>query len=323
MTFETPIVLLALLVLPLLVGLYVFRERRRTAFASRFANPALLPNVVDRSPGRLRYLPFVVVVVALAALVVGVARPHAVVSVPREEATIVIAIDTSRSMKAKDIPPTRLGAARLAAKLFVEKVPERFRIGVVAFGTRATVATPPTEDRELVDEALDTLTPGEGTAIGDAVALSARVGRTRRPPPPGAPPAAPRSVLLISDGAVDGGTVTPRRAAQQARALGVPVYTVVLGTQAGVVEEELTGGLRRIIRVPPNPDTLRMVANATDGKFFTAAGEDELRAVYEELGSRLGTRKEEREITDFFAGGSAALLLAGGALSAFWLRRVV
>jgi Ca-activated chloride channel family protein len=321
MTFESPIALLALLAIPVLIGLFVLRERRRTAFASRFANPALLPNVVDRSPGRLRYLPFVVLIVALAALVVGVARPHAVVSVPREEATIVIAVDTSRSMKAKDIPPTRLGAARLAAKLFVDRVPEKFRIGVVSFGTRATVATPPTEDRAIVDEALDTLTPGDGTAIGDAVALSARMGRRERRP--GDPPPPPRSVLLISDGAADGGTVTPQRAAERARQLRVPVYTVVLGTQQGVVEEELTGGLRRIIRVPPNPDTLRMIADTTRGTFFTAAGEEELREVYEELGSRLGTRKEEREITDFFAGGSAVLLLAGGVLSAFWLRRVV
>jgi Ca-activated chloride channel family protein len=320
MTFEAPIGLLGLVILPVVVAFYVLRERRRTSLAARFTNPALLPNVVDRSPGRLRYLPFAVLVVALAAMIVGVARPHAVVSVPREEATIVIAVDSSRSMKATDILPSRLAAARLAATLFAAKVPETFRIGVVSFGTRATVATPPTADRELVQEALDTLVPGEGTAIGDAVVLSARVGRAQRRP---GEPRPPRSVLLISDGAADGGAVSPEEAAERAKSLDVPVYTILLGTPEGVVEEELTGGLRRIIRVPPSPETLQMLADVTGGTFFTAAGGEELRAVYEELGSRLGRRKERREITDFFAGGSAALLLVGGALSAFSLRRVV
>jgi Ca-activated chloride channel family protein len=320
MTFEAPLGLLGLAILPVALALYVLRERRRTAFAARFTNPALLPNVVDRAPGRLRYLPFAVLLVALAALVVGVARPHAVVTVPREEATIVIALDTSRSMKATDIPPSRLAAARLAAKLFAAEVPETFRIGVVSFATRAAVATPPTADRELVDEALDTLRPGEATAIGDAVVLAARVGRAQQT---GDEPPPPRSVLLISDGAADGGMISPAAAAERAQALGVPVYTVAIGTPAGVVEEELTGGLRRIIRVPPSPETLQLLAETTGGTFFTAAGVDELRAVYEELGSRLGTRDERREITDFFAGGSAALLLVGGVLSAFSLRRVV
>jgi Ca-activated chloride channel family protein len=320
MSFEWPLGLLGLVVVPILVLLYVLRERRRTRFASRFANPALLPSVLDRTPGRLRHLPFAVLLVALAAMAVGVARPHAIVSVPREEATLVVAIDTSRSMKAKDIPPSRLGAARLAAKQFVRDVPEKFRVGIVSFGTRAVVATPPTADREIVDEALDTLIPGEGTAIGDAVVLSARLGREQRTR--GEPPA-PRAVLVISDGAADGGVTTPEAAAEQARALRVPVYTVVLGTETGVVEEELTGGLRRIIRVPPSPDTLRELAETTGGTFFAVADQEGLSEVYEELGSRLGTRKESREITDFFAGGTAALLLVGAAFSGFALRRIV
>jgi Ca-activated chloride channel homolog len=301
---------------PLLVVVYVMRERRRTAFAAAFANPALLPSVIDRAPGPRRHLPLVLVLLGLTAIVVGVARPNMDVDVKREEATVVLALDVSRSMKAEDVAPTRLDAARDAAKAFVAKVPEKFRVGVVSFATRAVVGVAPTEDRSLVEASLDTLAPGEGTAIGDAVALSTRVGRDRRDDP------APRSVLLISDGARDGGAVTPQAAAQQAKRLRVPVYTVLVGTPEGVVEETLTGGLRQIIRVPPNPDTLREIAHLSGGEFFTATDAEGLERVYEELGSRLGTRKQSREVGDYFAGGAAAFLLAGGALSALWFRRV-
>jgi Ca-activated chloride channel homolog len=317
MTFQWPLVLLALLVVPLLAALYVVRERRRTAFASAFANPALLPNVIDKAPGPRRHLPLVLMLLGLTAIVVGVARPHMDVNVKREEATIVLAVDVSRSMKAEDVAPTRLDAARKAAKAFVARVPEKFRVGVVSFATRAVVGVAPTEDRSLVEASLDTLAPGEGTAIGDAVALSTRVGRDR-----GGEAEAPRSVLLISDGARDGGAVTPQAAAQQAKRLRVPVYTVLVGTPEGVVEETLTGGLRQIIRVPPAPDTLREIAQLSGGDFFTATDAEGLERVYEELGSRLGTRKQSREVGDYFAGGAAAFLLAGGALSALWFRRV-
>jgi Ca-activated chloride channel family protein len=249
-----------------------------------------------------------------------VARPHATMSVKREEATVVLALDVSRSMKAEDVEPTRLGAAQDAAKAFAEDVPDKFRIGVVSFATRAVVGLPPTEDRTLVDAALDALAPGEGTAIGDAVVLSARLGHGQRTPDGARPP---RSVLLISDGARDGGALDPLAAAREAKRLKVPVYTVLVGTPNGVVEETLTGGLRRIIRVPPNPDTLQQIARLSGGQFFTATDAEGLKRVYQELGSRLGSRDELREVGDYFAGGAAALLIAGGALSALWFRRVV
>lgn len=319
MTFDWPLALLALLLIPLLVGLYLLRERRRTAFAAGFANPALLPNVIDRAPGLRRHLPLILMLLGLTAIVLGVARPHATVDVKREEATIVLAIDVSRSMKAEDVEPTRLDAARNAAKAFLGKVPEKFRVGVVSFATRAVVGVVPTEDRSLVEASLDTLAPGEGTAIGDAVALSTRVGQPRQADQDSAPP---RSILLISDGARDGGAVDPQVAARRAKQLKVPVYTVLVGTEDGVIEETLTGGFRQIIRVPPNPDTLRAIAQLSGGEFFTATDAEGLDRVYEELSSRLGTRKESREIGDYFAGGAAAFLLAGGALSALWFRRV-
>jgi Ca-activated chloride channel homolog len=318
-TFDWPLALLALLLIPLLVVLYVLRERRRTDFASGFASPALLPNVIDRAPGWRRHLPLILGLLGLTAIVLGVARPHATVNVKREEATIVLAIDVSRSMKADDVEPTRLNAARNAAKAFLGEVPEKYRVGVVSFATRAVVGVVPTEDRSLVEASLDTLSPGEGTAIGDAVALSTRVGQPRQQADQENAP--PRSILLISDGARDGGAVDPQVAARRAKQLKVPVYTVLVGTEDGVIEETLTGGFRQIIRVPPSPDTLRAIAQLSGGEFFTATDAEGLERVYEELGSRLGTRKESREIGDYFAGGAAAFLLAGGALSALWFRR--
>jgi Ca-activated chloride channel homolog len=317
-SFHWPLVLTGLAALPVLVALYIDRDRRRVASQARFGNPDLLPNVVDREPGRLRYLPPLVLLVALVFMIVGVARPHATVSVPREEATIILAMDVSRSMKATDVEPTRLDAARVAAKTFLDEVPEKFRVGVVSFATRAVVGVAPTEDRTLVGTALDTLKPGEGTAIGDAVALSVRVGQPREE---GAE-VPPRAIVLISDGARDGGQVDPVEAAQQAKRRGVPVYSVLVGTPEGVVEEQLTGGLRRIIRVPPNPETLEQVATTSGGEFFAAPDAAGLGRVYEELGSRLGTRDEDREITDVFAGLAAALVLVAATISAFLFRRI-
>ena len=319
MSFEWPIALLLLLLVPALVAAYVWYDGRREADAATFGNPSLLPNVIDRRPGRLRHLPLAVLLVALVAMIFGVARPHANVSVRREEATVILAIDVSRSMKAPDVKPTRLDAARIAAKAFVEKIPAKYQVGVVSFATRAVAAIPPTTDRALVDDALDSLRPGEGTAIGDAVALSLKLGQRQRAKDGTLPP---RAILLISDGTRDGGRVAPQVAAQQAKKQAVPVYTVLVGTDLGVVEETLTGGFRRFIRVPPSPDTLRQLAETSGGEFFTAVDDTRLKKVYEDLGSRLGKKTERREITDYFAGGAAALLFAGGALSALLFRRV-
>ena len=195
------------------------------------------------------------------------ARPHATVSVKREEATVILAVDVSRSMKARDVQPSRLEAARKAAESFLAKIPSKFRVGVVAFGSRASVGVPPTEDHALVLDALQALRPGEGTALGDAVALSVRIGQKQRSGDGAIPPTA---VLVISDGAQMGGRTPVEKAVQMARLHHVPVYTIVLGTPQGYVEETLTGGYRVMIRVPPAPETLRTVAQSTGGLFFTA-----------------------------------------------------
>jgi Ca-activated chloride channel family protein len=315
MTFSSPWSLLWLLAVPVLVALYVWHQQRRERYAERWASPGLLPNLVDRFPGRRRYIPIAILLAALAALIVGVARPHATVSVRREEATVMLAIDTSRSMGATDISPSRLAAAENAANRLVDIVPKKFRIGVVSFSTRAQLALAPTTDRTLVREALGSLHPTEGTAIGDAVLLSARLGQKQRAADGTTPPT---TVLLISDGARDGGQTAPRVAARRARLMQVPVYT----TPNGVVHHELPGGYTETIRVPPSPQTLQLIANTTGAQFFRAASDKQLREVYENLGSRLGHKRQSREISDLFAGGAAVLLLIGAGLSALWFRRV-
>lgn len=320
MTFEWPLALLALLVVPALVVLYVRRERRRIDFAGRFANPALLPNLVARPVGRRRHVPLALLLLALSTMLVGVARPRATVAVPREEATIVVAIDVSTSMTSKDVAPTRLVAARRAARAFVADVPEKFRVGLVSFAGRAIPVVPPTVDRTAFENGLAVLRPAEGTALGDAIRLSVdlarRSGQSSDRPPPAA-------VVVVSDGAQTVGRVQAAAAARRARALRTPVYTVVLGTPNGTIERTLLGGYKEITRVPANPQALETVARVSGGTFFTAADSDDLKRVYEELGSQLGTRDEEREITDYFSAGAAMFLLAGAVLSTAWFRRAL
>ena len=320
MSFEWPTALLALAAVPLLVFGYLLLDGSRRRQAARFSRPELLPNVIDRAPGRLRHVPVAVLLVAVVALIVGVARPHATLSVPREEATVMLVMDVSRSMTADDVKPTRLEAAEIAARRFLAQIPDTFRLGVVTFATRARVIAPPSDDREIPPAALSTIRAGEGTALGEAIVLALRAARSVPGSESSEPP--PASILLISDGAQTQGQVLPQQAAQQARRQRVPIYTIVLGTDDGVVERTLTGGFTERIRVPPDPETLRRVAQVSGGQFFTAAGAEELKRVYDDLGSRLGSRPKRTEVTVAFAGAGMALFLVSGALSSLLLRRL-
>jgi len=319
MSFQWPLALVGLVVVPVLVAAYVWRERRRAQFAARFTTPDLLPNLVDAAPSWRRHVPLAVLLVALTAMVVGVARPHATVSVKREQATVILAIDTSLSMGAHDVKPSRLGAARSKARTFLDQIPSKYRVAVVGFAGRAYVALPPTDDRTLAQTALHSLHTAEGTSLGDAIALATQLARRQRAADGTIPPSA---IVVISDGANLSGRTTPGTAALRARSSHIPIYAILVGTQDGVINVPLANGFEAQMRVPPSPETLRTLAQVTGGRFFTAPSSARLREVYERLGSRLGKRRESREITDLFAGGSAALLLAGGALSALWFRRV-
>lgn len=319
MSFSDPLALAALAALPVLAWLWAAQDRRRSRAASAFTNLALLPNLVERSPGRLRLVAPALFLTALALLVVGFARPHADIRVARHEATVVLAIDVSRSMQARDVSPTRLIAAKRAASAFLRRVPGDYSVAVVGFGSRAYVAVPPTTDRALVQQALDGLTPGDGTAIGDAVVLSARLGQRQRAIDGVVPP---ESVLMLSDGAPDGGRTSAAAAIARARALHVPVSTVLLGTSRGVIQRPLVGGYTEQIRVPASPGTLQLIARGTGGEFFRARSAGALEAVYGRLATRIGHRTESREVTDAFVLGALVLLLAGGVFSALRFRRV-
>jgi Ca-activated chloride channel family protein len=327
MSFGSPAALIGLLVVPAAVCLYVVAERRRRREAQRFGTPPLVAALVSSRPAWRRHVPFALALTALAALVVGVARPRATFSVPREEATVVLAVDTSRSMAADDVRPTRLEAAREAARAFLDQVPERYRVSIVSFSSEAQIVLPPTADREAAALAVAQLRLGSGTALGDGIVRSlqsvrpdARVGAQagRAPRPDDEIPA---TVLLLSDGEQTTGSTSPEQAAQLARRLGIPVSTVALGVAPAVVEVPLAGGLRERVTVQPDPRTLRAVAEQTGGQFYEAPDADSLQEVYTELGSRLGEKDQERELTQVFAAVGGVLLLAGTAASMLWFRR--
>ena len=313
MSFAWPLMLLSLLAVPLAVAGYLWLERRRERQAAIFASPALVPNLVPRKPGRLRHLPPALALLALAALATGLARPHATLSVKQEQATVVLAIDTSRSMVATDVPPSRLAVAQQAVRRFLQKLPKGYRVGMVSFAQSASTVLPATSNRTAALASLRNLRTGDGTALGEGIAravqVAQRVPAEKRKKPPA-------SILILSDGAQTQGVLTPQQAAQRARKLRIPVYTVAFGTDQGVVEVVDDNGFTQRVTVPPDPPTLRRVAQLTGGRFYAAPDGDTLNAVYEELGSRIGSVKEEREITAGFAAGGALLLLAAGAVSA-------
>lgn len=327
MSFSAPSALLWLLAIPLLIGLYVVAARRRRRAAARFANPALVPNLVPHSPGWRRHVPSAIVLASLAVLVVGIARPHVVRDVTRHEATIVLAIDTSRSMAATDVEPSRFAAARAEAEAFLETVPDEYAVGIVSFATSADPVLPPTLDREAARVALRELRLGSGTALGTAVtrAVDIALGKREEEAAPQAQEGekSPAAVLVLSDGAQTSGEVRPLPAAQRARRLGVPVSAVAVGVGDAVVEVPLPGGLKQRVTVPPEPQALRQIAQTTGGKFLAQPGADSLASVYEELGTRLAKDRKRVEVTSAFAAGGAVLLLLGGALSSHWFRRAL
>jgi Ca-activated chloride channel family protein len=338
MTFAAPLALWLLLLVPVMVAGYVLAQRRRARYAVRFTNTDLLAGLVTESPRWRRHVPAAIYLAALAALLASLAHPEATVLVPKEQATVVLVMDVSRSMLARDVEPTRMEAAKTAAKSFVEKVPDQFKLGVVSFSGTAQAVTLPTTDRRLVNAGLDSLIPIGSTAIGDGIREGLAVGRRAAEagagngqpdgptgPNPGQEPQGqgeehPLVLLLISDGKNEDG-VAPEVAAQEAREQGVSVFTVALGTPNGLLMEERRG-IVTMRPVPPDELTLAQIANTTNGRFFRAPSSQDLQAVYDELGSRIGFEREQRDITAWFAAAGAVLLLAGGLLALRWFNRL-
>ncbi len=324
MSFAWPIALTGLALVALALLAYLVAQRRRKRYVVRFTNLDLLENVVADSPRWRRHIPAVLTLLALSALVVGMARPQVAVAVPRQEATVILAMDSSGSMTATDVQPDRMTAAREAASSFVDGLPNGFRVGVVSFSNEADVVVPPTADHDEALRGLSALRADNGTALGDAIARSVDLGVTSLDEQLAAAKDSetPVVVLLLSDGANTTGDYEPLEAAQKAKDAGVPVYTVALGTDEGTVQGPDGYGGFRTIRVPPDPETLSRVAELTGGKFFEAADQDALKSVYDEIGSQVGVEHKQRELTVFFTAAGAALLLLGGALSTLWFGRI-
>jgi Ca-activated chloride channel homolog len=318
MSFASPLYLLALLLVPLAVAVYVLADRRRRAGASRFASPLLMPSVAPTGPGFRRHLPLVFYAVALAAVALALARPEATVAVPEERAAVVLATDISGSMEARDVSPSRMTAVRRAALDFLGRAPEDLRIGAVAFNHSVRRIEPPRAEREDTRTMIEGLSPSGGTATGEglaaAVGLLSRQGARDRERPPAA-------VILLSDGASTHGR-DPVEVARQAARLRIPIYTVALGTDAGTIEVERPNGQTVTRSVPPDRQAMRRIATISGARTFNANAGEELATVYERLGSQVATREERREVTAAFVGGAAAFLLLGGALSLRWFGRL-
>lgn len=304
---------LLLAVAALLIG-YVLLQRRRPTYALRFTELDLLASLVPRSAAWRRHVPPALLLLSLVALTTAFARPEADVQVPRERATVVVALDTSISMEATDVSPDRITAAKASAASFVEGLPDGFNVGLVSFSGSAAVVVPPTQDHAQVVAAVRSLSLGPSTAIGEAVfaSLQAIAGV---PGAPGQDPP-PARIVLLSDGTNTVGRPVPE-AIDATNAAGVPVSTIAYGTPEGVVEVQ-----GQLIPVPVDGPALERLAEATGGTSFSAESGEELSAVYEELGSQVGTVTERREVTAAVTGIALALGVAAAAASLVWGARL-
>lgn len=336
MSFETPVALLLLLLLP--AGALALRllHRRRTRYAIAYTNVDLLAAVASGRATWRSYVPALLLAIALALLVLGLARPQAMVNVPRDEATVVLVIDVSGSMRAEDVEPTRLAAAQAAASSFVDNLPPRFQVALVTFNEETQVLAQPTIDRTSTLEALSAIEAEGGTAMGEAIARALAVIEPRSadraessPAPTPSPSPTPRprndrvsAVLLLSDGYNTAGSVSPLEAAGRAADDEIPVYTIALGTPDGIVELPDQFGRPRLVRVPPDYETLERVADVTGGEYFAAPSDEQLQAVYDDLGRKIGYVKRPQEVTFAFAGIGALLLIAAVFASLAWRGRL-
>lgn len=338
MQFLWPLNLWLLWVVPALLALYVYAQRRRRKYALRYASLSLVKEALGRGPGIRRHIPPALYLVALAAMLVAFARPQSVVSLPTQEGVVVLAIDVSGSMQAEDVKPNRLEAAKEAAKIFVARQDPNVRIGVVSFSTDASIVQAPTIDRESVIAAINRLKPQRATAVGRAILVSLdAIFEDEEEEPPSAilrnlspeslasrtptqtrkGPFAPASIILLTDG-VNNQFPPPLAIVDEATRRGVRVYTVGLGTPEGTILR-LQG---RAIRVRLDEATLKKIAELTEARYYYAANENDLREIYENLRTEVVIRTERTEISALFAALAALLSLLGGALSLVWFSRL-
>jgi Ca-activated chloride channel family protein len=312
LTFLAPERFALLLVPVALAVLYLIRQRRRHAYVVRFTDPELIDTVAPRRPGVRRHVVAAVFLAATALLAIAAARPALATEVANEP-TVVLAFDTSLSMEATDITPSRIVAAREAAHRFISVIPAGVRVGLVAFDQTARVIIPPTGSKTVLDRAIDRLSLDEGTAVGEAIYTSLDLLEADLS---GDDHGAAGSIVLMSDGETTAGR-PEGPAAREAQRRGVKISTVAFGTDQGWVELDFVS-----IPVPVDREALRDIAETTDGEVFEAESAEEIVAVFEDLGEGVGTRMEPREITDGLALAAllTAALAAAGSLA--WFARL-
>ena len=314
MTFLSPWWLLLLVPIALMAAAYVVQQSRRSKYAVRFASLPMLERLIPRRPGWRRHLPAIASLFGFVLLAFAVARPEMEVRVPRENATVILAVDVSNSMQATDIEPNRIKAASEAATKFVDALPQGFNVGVVTFSGTTDVRAAPTDDREIAMSALKGLTLGPRTAIGEGVFTSldqieAVASQAKKKKVPGL-------VVLLSDGTNTFGR-SPEEAGAAAHEAGVPVSTIAYGTPTGTVEID-----GQLIPVPVDKETLADLALATNGRSYTAESSDELNQVYDDIQSQIGYRTEPREVTQWAAALGLLFGLLAAALSLRWFSRL-
>jgi Ca-activated chloride channel family protein len=319
MSLEWPIALLSLAVIPLLAGLLWLQRRRESRYAIRFSNVGVLAGVVQSARSPWRFVPPALLLAALAALAVGLARPSVSVSAQRKQGTVVLALDRSGSMLARDVSPDRITASRVAALRFIKNVPDGFRVGVVTFSDRADANAAPSFDRTPSQRAIARIQAGGGTAIGDAIETSLGMLGTNSTVAGKKVSTKGRAILLLSDGSNTEG-IDISTAAAAAKRAGVPIYTIALGTPSGVLDLQAIGQGTGLVPVPPDPEALKAIAHETGGESFTALNESTLKKVYDQIGTRVSSTKQQRELTFLMAGLGAVLLAAAAGSS--WLLRV-
>ena len=347
MSFLAPQLLLGLLLIPVAVLAYLWTQRRRSQYAIRFTNLDLLANLAPRRPAWRRHVPPALYLLAIGGLLLALARPTMVVQVPREDATVILALDVSGSMTASDVSPSRLAAAKSSAKTFLNELPAGIRVGLVAFSTQPQTLVQPTVDRAAVAAAIDGLVARGGTAMGDAlnqvldiaeqVQAADAAASPSTSPAPGAsasPQATPSpsagtarqaplvAGILLSDGANSTGQTRPLDAAQRAAQLNVPIYTIALGTDSGQVQVPNEAGQIVTVDVPPDRATLAQIAEVTSATAFDAPTAGDLKAVYDSLQSRIGSVPETQEVTASLAAAALICVVGGAGLAALWFGRL-
>jgi Ca-activated chloride channel family protein len=321
-----------LLLVPLLVLAYLWAQRRRVKYAVRFASLSLVREALGKGPGWRRHIPPLLFLSALTLMLIGLARPQAVVILPKQEGTVILTIDVSGSMQADDLKPTRMEAAKDAARNFVQKQPNGVRMGVVSFTDNAFIVQAPTTDRDAVIAAINRLQPQRGTAIGRGILTSLdaifetnnadippNARGTALPTPTPLPKGefAPAIVVLLTDGESNVGP-EPADTAKEAAVRGVRVYTIGIGTAEGTILR-IQG---RAVRTRLDEAGLKRVADITSGDYYNATNEQDLRRIYDNLGKTTVLSTEKTEVTYLFTGMAIAFALLAGVFSLLWFNRL-